>query len=77
MFRGSRFVKKLVLTFAPFSYLTAAAIGNAVEEEEEEEEKSVSVGANRKYLILFFSKNEIISARILNGGLSTTTQSCG
>ena len=75
MFRGSRFVKKLVLTFAPFSYLTDAAIDNAVEEEEEE--KSVSVGANRKYLILFFSKNEIISARILNGGLSTTTQSCG
>ena len=71
----SRFVRNDVLTSAPFSYVTPTPHGIAEEEEEEEELNSVSVGANRKNLIPFSLYQFRISARMLNGGLSTTTDS--
>ena len=50
---SSRLVKNDVLTLAPFSYTTVAAVGIAQEEEEEEEENKVNVGANRKNFMFF------------------------
>lgn len=72
----NKLLTKLVLTFAPFSYMIGALVTMSVHSIFRQL-NSVKCGANKKKSILWATYQRQIFAMIENGGLSTTTQPSG